>query len=69
MQPIRLLDATQPGFAAEGVAHTDLSYAAPDASASFFFRAVPKAGTVKAKICPKCARIVLHGEKPATNSA
>lgn len=62
MQPIKLLDATSLGFTHRAVGHTELAYAAPDAIPSAFSRSVPKAGTVKAKICPECARIILHGE-------
>jgi len=62
MQPVKLLDATNPGLSQEGIGHVELSYAAPDASASFFLRTIPKSGTVRAQICPECGRIVLHGE-------
>ena len=62
LQPIKMLDATSPGYKHEGVMHTELAYAAPDAAASFFLHAVPKAGVVKAWICPECGRILLYGQ-------
>ena len=62
MQPIKLIDATAPGWDNEGIQHVELAYAAPDARASFFLGRVPKLGTVKGMICPACGRIVLRGE-------
>ena len=62
MQPIRLIDATEPGIRREGVRHVDLAYAAPDAQASFFLGKVPSLGVVGGFICPDCGRILLYGE-------
>ncbi len=67
MQPIKLLDATDTGMGGQGISHTELSYAAPDSVASFFTRTVPRLGTVDARICPQCGRIVLYG-KPSSGS-
>ncbi|MCH5373069.1 MAG: hypothetical protein JJ992_03770 [Planctomycetes bacterium] len=67
MQPIKLLDATDTGMGGQGISHTELSYAASDSVASFFTRTVPRLGTVHARICPECGRIVLYG-KPARGS-
>ncbi|MCL4207907.1 MAG: hypothetical protein KJ000_35930 [Pirellulaceae bacterium] len=67
MQPIRLLDATDTGMGGQGISHTDLSYAAADSVASFFTRTVPRLGTVHARICPECGRIVLYG-RPSTGT-
>ena len=67
MQPIKLLDATDSGMGGQGISHTELSYAAPDSVASFFTRTVPRLGTVQARICPNCARILLYG-KPSTGT-
>jgi hypothetical protein len=67
LQPIKLLDATDTGMGGHGISHTDLSYAAPDSAASLFTRTVPRLGTVQAKICPHCGRIILYG-RPATGS-
>jgi hypothetical protein len=63
LQPIKLLDATGTGMGGQGIAHTELSYAAPDSAASFFTRTVPRLGTVQAKICPECGRIILYGKR------
>ena len=60
MHPIKLIDATDQGLG-HGIGHVELSYAAPDAVASQFTRTITKRGTVKAKICPECGRIILHG--------
>jgi hypothetical protein len=64
MQPIRLLDATGTGMGGQGIAHTELSYAATDSVASLFTRTVPRLGTVHARMCPECGRILLYG-RPA----
>jgi len=64
MQPIKLLDATYPGFGDKGAGHVETAYAAADATAKGFTHSIPKAGTVKAKICPTCGRILLHGSSP-----
>ena len=39
-----------------------LEYAAGDAHRGFFLGRFPVAGTVRARMCPACGRIVLHGE-------
>jgi hypothetical protein len=66
MQPIKLIDATHPGFDSGGIRHVELAYSAPDAHASLFLGRIPKLGTVKGMICPECGRIVLHGEPRST---
>jgi hypothetical protein len=61
---IQLLDATESTRSGEGMAHVELSYAAPEAVASFFTRTIAKAGTVKAKLCNQCGRILLYASRP-----
>ena len=61
LHPIKLLDATNLGLGTEGIGHVETCYAAESAEASWYTKTVPKAGVVKAKICPACGRIVLHG--------
>jgi hypothetical protein len=63
LQPIKLLDATEPGFTLAGVAHIELGYAAADAKPSPLMRQIPRLGVVKGLICPECGRIVLYGHK------
>lgn len=62
MQPIKLIDATHPGWDSKGVQHVGLSYAAPDATKSHFVGRIESLGVVKGFICPDCGRIVLYGE-------
>jgi len=62
MQPIRLIDSTEPGIAGDGISHVDLAYAAADAQASFFRQKVPSLGVVRGFICPGCGRILLYGK-------
>lgn len=62
LQPIKLLDATDPGMGGQGIAHVEIAYAAAHAEASFLTRTVPRLGAVKAKLCPTCGRILLYGE-------
>jgi hypothetical protein len=61
---IKLLDATESTRSGEGVSHVALSYAAPEASASFFTRSIAKSGTVHAKLCNQCGRILLYASHP-----
>lgn len=61
MQPIKLIDATDPGLGRGGVGHVELSYAAPEAEPSFFLGAIQRQGIVKGFICPACGRITLYG--------
>jgi len=56
MEPIKLLDA---GFG--GLRREVLKYAAHDARVAFTGTIEPL-GTVKARMCPVCGRITLHGE-------
>ncbi|HTN74706.1 MAG TPA: hypothetical protein VL096_05645 [Pirellulaceae bacterium] len=65
---IKLLDATEATRAGEGVGHVELTYAAPDAAATFFTRAVTKSGVVKAKLCNQCGRIFLYASRPTLGS-
>ena len=65
MHPIKLLDATNLGMGTEGIGHVEQAYAAINAEASWVTKTVPKAGTVRANICPQCGRIVLHGSSPS----
>ena len=63
MQPVRLIDATEPSMDHKGNRHVDLAYAAPDAkAASFFTGRVPSLGVVRGFICPNCGRMLLYGE-------
>jgi hypothetical protein len=59
LRPIKLLDATETGWSDHGSQHVELSYAAPKSEGNFFTGTIPKAGTVKAKVCPDCGRILL----------
>jgi hypothetical protein len=60
---IKLLDATDSTRSGEGMSHVEMSYAAPEASASFFTRSVAKSGTVKAKLCNQCGRIFMYAAR------
>ncbi len=60
LQPIKILDATMPGYVYEGRCHIELSYSASDTKPSFFSHTIEKQGTVHGKICPKCGRILLY---------
>jgi hypothetical protein len=62
LQPIKLIDATEPSWSGHGARHVELGYAAPEATHSFFLGAIPRLGVVKGLICPKCGRISLYGE-------
>jgi hypothetical protein len=62
MQAIRLFDR-----AGEGAAHLPLSYAAGDAKQSWFFGRFEIAGTITARMCPVCGRIILHGQPDPWN--
>ena len=66
---IRLLDATESTRSGEGMSHVELTYAAPDATASFFTRTVQKAGVVRAKLCNQCGRIFLYASRPTLEHA
>jgi hypothetical protein len=61
---IQLLDATESTRSGEGMSHVQLSYAAPEATASFFTRSIAKSGIVKAKLCNRCGRILLYASRP-----
>ena len=63
LQPIKVLDATHPNWDGEGEQHIELSFAAPDATRSFFSSKIPRLGVVKGFICPGCGRILFYGEK------
>jgi hypothetical protein len=55
MQEIKLIDhSVEPD--------RQLEYAAGDAHVGFFLGRFTVAGTVRARMCPACGRIVLHGE-------
>ena len=60
LQPIRLLDATPPGFNMQGAAQVDLKYALPDARKSFWTGMIPVAGVVQGMACPQCGLIQLY---------
>ena len=60
LQPIKIIDATMPGCHGEGVAHVELSYSSPDAKPSFFLHEIEREGKVRARMCPKCGRILLY---------
>jgi RNase P subunit RPR2 len=55
LQPIKLIDHTR------SVIDTELSYTAGDARQGWF-GGFPVAGTVQAKMCSQCGRILLYGE-------
>ena len=63
MQPIKLIDASDPGWDREGVHHIELSYAAPEAARSLFLGKIQRLGVVKGSICADCGRILLYGER------
>jgi predicted RNA-binding Zn-ribbon protein involved in translation (DUF1610 family) len=42
--------------------HRELQYAAGDAAPSGWTGRFPIAGVVRARMCPECGRITLHGE-------
>jgi hypothetical protein len=65
LHDIKLLDATDSSRAGQGTGHVELTYAAPDSTASFFTRTVAKSGTVKAKLCNQCGRILLYASRPS----
>ena len=51
---IKLLDATESTRSGEGMSHVEMSYAAPETSASFFTRSVAKSGTVMVVVNSVC---------------
>ena len=61
LEEVRLIDATERRFDGP-MRHVDLSYAAPDARASFFIGRIPSLGTIRGMICPKCGRILMYGQ-------
>ena len=61
MQPIKLVDATDPGFGGEGAEHVELGYAAAESKSGFFTSRIPILGSVRGMICPSCGQIKLHG--------
>lgn len=63
LQPIKMIDATEPTLDREGGSHVELSFAAPDATRSFFLGRIPRLGVVKGFICPSCGRILFYGAK------
>ena len=63
LEPIRLIDATTGSWDGEGAAHIELSFAASDATRSFFSGKIPRLGVVKGFICTVCGRILLYGEE------
>ena len=63
LEPIRLIDATEPGWTREGMTHVELAYAAENAKSSFFTSSIPRLGTVRGLICTDCGRIFLYGRK------
>ena len=65
LQPIKLIDATQKMGDQEGRQHVELSYAALDATPSFFTGKVSRLGVVRGCICPSCGRILLYGKTTA----
>ena len=63
LQPIRLLDATYPGFDAQGTGQVDLKYASPDARGSFWTGKIPVTGVVQGMACPQCGLVQLYAVK------
>lgn len=65
LEPIRIVDATEPapawGGSPKGATHTDLAYAPIDATATWFTRTVEGTVPITAMMCTKCSRIHLYG--------
>ncbi len=62
LQPVRLLDATHDLPAKTGGAHVELAYASLESKPSFFMRAIPREGVVRAMLCPSCGRMLLYAK-------
>ena len=60
LRPVRVMDATHDLPIKTGGAHVELAYAAVDAKPSFFMRAVPAEGVLRAMLCPECGRAFLY---------
>ena len=60
LQKIMIIDATMPGYNREGSEHVELSYSLLETKPSFFMHEIEREGKVKAKMCPKCGRILLY---------
>ena len=60
LQPIRLLDATHPGFDGQGTGQVDLKYASPGGRPSIWTGKIPVAGFVLGMACPQCGLIQLY---------
>jgi hypothetical protein len=61
LEPIKIIDATERAMGG-GASHVEMSYAAPKATGSQFTQTIPRSGTVKAKMCVACGRIILYGD-------
>lgn len=60
LRQVKILDATHNLPVATGGAHVELSYAALDSKPSFFMKAIPREGTIRAMLCPDCGRTLLY---------
>ena len=58
---VKVIDATH-SLPTTGGAHVELAYAAVDAKPSFFMKAIPKDGTLRAMLCPECGRALLYAD-------
>jgi len=57
-----VIDATHDLPRKTGGAHVDLSYASLDAKPSFFMKAIPREGTLRAMLCPDCGRTLFYAQ-------
>ena len=60
MEQVKLIDATDRSMGG-GAGHVELSYAASQAVGSQFTQSIPSSGTVKARMCVNCGRMILYG--------
>lgn len=60
LRPVKVVDATHNLPAKTGGAHVELAYAALDAQPSFFMKAIPREGVLRAFICEACGRALLY---------
>ncbi|MFK7989876.1 MAG: hypothetical protein AB8I08_27905 [Sandaracinaceae bacterium] len=60
LRPVKVMDATHNLPAKTGGAHVELGYAALDSKPSFFMKAIPQEGVLRAWICGDCGRALLY---------
>lgn len=61
LEPIRVVDATQPSLGGSGATHVDLCYAPLNANQSWWTGTVQDTVQITGLICPRCRRISLFG--------